>query len=43
MDAGKNEMEWRGKELEDRDTEQVVGERWRTEDRNEGDGVTEDG
>ena len=36
-------MEWRGKELEDRDMEQVVRERWRMEDGNEGDGVMEDG
>ena len=36
-------MEQRGKELEDRDMEQVVRERWRTEDGNEGDGVMEDG
>ena len=36
----KNRMEWRGKESEDRDTEQVVRERQRIEDRNEGDRVT---
>ena len=36
----KNRKKWRGKESEDRDTEQVVEERQRMEDGDEDDGVT---